>query len=104
MWIARPQVGDTGAVEGPSGSFTVEDTRVAAGYVLHVGRAADGAVLRVGDSVTARCGLQAFVAGRALQRALLQPLVLMLGAAAKLRCVIDRAVPQKTNILLPTKA
>jgi len=49
------QVGDTGAVEGPSGSFTVEDTRVAAGYVLHVGRAADGAVLKVGDSVTARC-------------------------------------------------
>ena len=28
---------------------------MAAGYVLHVGRAADGAVLKVGDSVTARC-------------------------------------------------
>ena len=55
LWVTCTQVGDTGSVTGPSGSFAVEDTRVAAGYVLHVGRAADGAVLKVGDSVTARC-------------------------------------------------
>ena len=54
------QVGDTGAIEGPSGSFSVDDTRVAAGYVLHVGRAAGGAALKVGDSVTARFVLGAF--------------------------------------------
>ncbi len=53
-------MGDTGAVAGPSGSFQVDDTRVAAGYVLHVGRTAGGGVLRVGDSVTARCGFAGY--------------------------------------------
>ncbi|CAL8468182.1 g7721 [Coccomyxa elongata] len=47
------QVADTGELAGPSGAiFTVHDTKVAAGYVLHVGEAAEG-TLRVGDTVSA---------------------------------------------------
>ena len=49
------QVADTGAVEAAGGSFTVDDTRVAAGYVLHVGRAS--VTLTVGESVTSKCAL-----------------------------------------------
>lgn len=44
---------DAGVLAGPSGSFAVEDTRVAAGYVLHVGRP-EGS-LKVGDAVTTKC-------------------------------------------------
>ncbi|KAK9796680.1 hypothetical protein WJX73_008232 [Symbiochloris irregularis] len=45
------QVADHGTIASASGSFTVHDTRVAAGYVLHVGRCKG--TLRVGDTVTA---------------------------------------------------
>ena len=46
------QVADTGSVEAAGGSFTVDDTRVAAGYVLHVGRAQVN--LTIGESVTTK--------------------------------------------------
>jgi alanyl-tRNA synthetase len=44
-------VGDTGSVAGPSGSVTVKDCQVAAGYVLHVGEVTG--TLTVGSTVTA---------------------------------------------------
>ncbi|KAI8469604.1 MAG: tRNA synthetases class II (A)-domain-containing protein [Monoraphidium minutum] len=48
------QVGDTGAVVGPSGAIDIGDCQVAAGYVLHVGVAAPGASVAVGDKVTVK--------------------------------------------------
>ncbi|KIZ04229.1 alanyl-tRNA synthetase [Monoraphidium neglectum] len=48
------QVGDTGSIVGPSGSIDIGDCQVAAGYVLHVGVAAPGASVSVGDSVTVK--------------------------------------------------
>lgn len=56
-------MGDTGAVVGPSGAIDVGDCSVAAGYVLHVGTAAPGASVAVGDEVTVKVG---FVMGYAL--------------------------------------
>jgi alanyl-tRNA synthetase len=44
------QVGDTGTIRGPSGSFEVLDTRMAGSYVLHVGKLISGR-LGKGDSV-----------------------------------------------------
>jgi alanyl-tRNA synthetase len=44
-------VGDTGSLVG-SGTLTVSDCQVAAGYVLHVGRLAGR--LEVGGSVTSK--------------------------------------------------
>lgn len=49
---AGGQVADTGSLQGSAGGFEVQDTIVAAGYVLHVG-SASGAGLKVGDEVTA---------------------------------------------------
>ncbi|KAK9836990.1 hypothetical protein WJX81_004555 [Elliptochloris bilobata] len=50
------QVADTGDIAAPSGLFHVGDTKVAAGYVLHVGEVGRG-VMRVGDEVTAAVDL-----------------------------------------------
>jgi alanyl-tRNA synthetase len=48
------QVADTGSVKNGAGAqVAVQDTIVAAGYVLHICTATDGAVLSVGDDVTA---------------------------------------------------
>ncbi|KAL6760811.1 tRNA synthetases class II (A)-domain-containing protein [Haematococcus lacustris] len=44
------QVSDTGRVTGPSGSVSVREAQVAAGYVLHVGELTGS--LRVGEEVT----------------------------------------------------
>ncbi|GBF94304.1 alanyl-tRNA synthetase [Raphidocelis subcapitata] len=48
------QVGDTGAIVGPSGAIDIGDCQVAAGYVLHTGTTAPGASVSVGDDVTSR--------------------------------------------------
>jgi len=48
------QVADTGSLKNGAGAeVTVQDTIVAAGYVLHICTATDGAVVSVGDDVTA---------------------------------------------------
>ncbi len=47
------QVGDHGVLRGAHGVMDVENTKVVAGYVLHVGRIREGK-LRVGDQVTAK--------------------------------------------------
>ena len=47
------QVPDLGVLEGPSGSLEVADVQVAAGFVLHSGQVAAGA-LKVGDRVTCK--------------------------------------------------
>ncbi|KAL4516656.1 hypothetical protein Ndes2437A_g00784 [Nannochloris sp. 'desiccata'] len=48
------QVADTGSVKNSAGTgVTVQDTIVAAGYVLHICTITDGAVVSVGDDVTA---------------------------------------------------
>ncbi|MDR3685344.1 MAG: alanine--tRNA ligase [Coriobacteriia bacterium] len=44
------QVGDTGVVDGPTGRFVVETTRVSQGVISHVGKLEDGS-LRVGEAV-----------------------------------------------------
>nr|XP_045089248.1 alanine--tRNA ligase-like isoform X2 [Aegilops tauschii subsp. strangulata] len=48
------QIYDTGSIEGPSGSFTVNNVQVFAGYVLHIGsflEGPDSKALSVGDEV-----------------------------------------------------
>ncbi|CAD7702717.1 unnamed protein product [Ostreobium quekettii] len=49
---AGGQVGDTGVIAGPNGSFSVSDCRVAAGYILHVGEASGDFV--VGEEATCK--------------------------------------------------
>jgi alanyl-tRNA synthetase len=46
------QIYDTGSIDGPSGSFTVNNVQVFAGYVLHIGSFTEGSeALSVGDVV-----------------------------------------------------
>jgi hypothetical protein len=46
------QIYDTGSIDGPSGSFTVNNVQVFAGYVLHIGSFTKGSeALSVGDVV-----------------------------------------------------
>jgi alanyl-tRNA synthetase len=48
------QIYDTGSIEGPFGSFTVNNVQVFAGYVLHIGsfmEGSDSKALSVGDEV-----------------------------------------------------
>uniref|UniRef100_A0A453GIJ3 Uncharacterized protein n=1 Tax=Aegilops tauschii subsp. strangulata TaxID=200361 RepID=A0A453GIJ3_AEGTS len=50
----RAEMYDTGSIEGPSGSFTVNNVQVFAGYVLHTGsflEGPDSKTLSVGDEV-----------------------------------------------------
>jgi alanyl-tRNA synthetase len=51
------QVGDTGVIEGPAGSFAVADTRKEGGVHAHSGALEHG-VLAVGDEVTARIDVE----------------------------------------------
>ena len=48
------QVADTGTIETSGATFAVEDAKIAAGYVFHVGKVAKGASVKVGDSCTVR--------------------------------------------------
>ncbi|MHC4548100.1 MAG: alanine--tRNA ligase [Planctomycetota bacterium] len=50
---AGGQVGDRGVIEGPHGSFRVEDTQKAEGYIVHLGTVAQGAIRR-SDKLTLR--------------------------------------------------
>ena len=52
--IFLDQIFDTGSIEGPSGSFTVNNVQVFAGYVLHIGSFVEGSESKawsVGDEV-----------------------------------------------------
>ncbi|KAK9823998.1 hypothetical protein WJX72_006880 [[Myrmecia] bisecta] len=89
------QVADTGSVASSSSTFTVTDTQVAAGYVLHIGTAGNG-ILRVGDSVIAQPDLE--------RRARIEPnhtFTHVLNLA--LRDVLGNGVDQKGSIVLPDK-
>ncbi|KAK9823718.1 hypothetical protein WJX72_004867 [[Myrmecia] bisecta] len=89
------QVADTGSVASSSAPFTVTDTQVAAGYVLHIGAAGNG-ILRVGDAVTAQPDFK--------RRARIEPnhtFTHVLNLA--LRDVLGEGVDQKGSIVLPDK-
>lgn len=50
--IFLDQIYDTGSIEGPFGSFIVNNVQVFAGYVLHIGSFVEGSkALSVGDEV-----------------------------------------------------
>lgn len=90
-------MGDTGRlVCGDSAPIQVNDTIVAAGYVLHVAEAVAGATLKVGDKVTMRVDYE--------RRAQLVPnhtFTHVLNFA--LRDVLGDHVDQKGSIVLPDK-
>lgn len=88
------QVGDEGEVAGPSGSVAVNDTQLAAGYVLHVGHLSGS--LKVGESVMTRINKK--------RRSLILPnhtFTHVLNLA--LLKVLGDHVDQKGSIVLPDK-
>jgi alanyl-tRNA synthetase len=90
------QVGDTGRVVFADSTLDVNETIVAAGYVLHVAEAAAGASLKVGDKVTMRVDYD--------RRGQLVPnhtFTHVLNFA--LREVLGDHVDQKGSIVLPDK-
>ncbi|KAM3292954.1 hypothetical protein ACQJBY_036525 [Aegilops geniculata] len=93
------QIYDTGSIEGPSGSFTVNNVQVFAGYVLHIGsflEGPDSKALSVGDEVKCKVDYT--------RRTLIAPnhtCTHMLNFA--LREVLGDHVDQKGSIVLPEK-
>jgi len=90
------QVGDTGRVVAGDSTLQVNDTIVAAGYVLHVAEVAAGSSLKVGDKVTIRVDYE--------RRGQLVPnhtFTHVLNYA--LREVLGDHVDQKGSIVLPDK-
>ncbi|KAI4996891.1 hypothetical protein ZWY2020_052233 [Hordeum vulgare] len=93
------QIYDTGSIEGPSGSFTVNNVQVFAGYVLHIGsflEGPDSKALSVGDEVKCKVDYT--------RRTLISPnhtCTHMLNFA--LKEVLGDHVDQKGSIVLPEK-
>ncbi|KAF7052439.1 hypothetical protein CFC21_060534 [Triticum aestivum] len=93
------QIYDTGSIEGPSGSFAVNNVQVFAGYVLHICsflEGSDSRALSVGDEVKCKVDYA--------RRALIAPnhtCTHMLNFA--LRKVLGDHVDQKGSIVLPEK-
>ncbi|KAM3294399.1 hypothetical protein ACQJBY_037341 [Aegilops geniculata] len=93
------QIYDTGSIEGSSGSFTVNNVQVFAGYVLHICSSLEGPdskALSVGDEVKCKVDYT--------RRALIAPnhtCTHMLNFA--LREVLGDHVNQKGSIVLPEK-
>lgn len=93
------QIYDTGSIEGPSGSFTVNNVQVFAGYVLHIGsfmEGSDSKALSVGDEVKCKVDYT--------RRTLIAPnhtCTHMLNFA--LREVLGDHIDQKGSIVLPEK-
>ncbi|KAM3312406.1 hypothetical protein ACQJBY_032377 [Aegilops geniculata] len=93
------QIYDTGSIEGPSGSFTVNNVQVFAGYVLHIGsflEGPDSKTLSVGDEVKCKVDYT--------RRTLIAPnhtCTHILNFA--LREVLGDHVDQKGSIVLPEK-
>ena len=89
-------MGDTGRVVAGDSTLQVNDTIVAAGYVLHVAEAAAGSSLKVGEKVTIRVDYE--------RRGQLVPnhtFTHVLNYA--LREVLGDHVDQKGSIVLPDK-
>ncbi|XP_047045483.1 alanine--tRNA ligase-like [Lolium rigidum] len=91
------QIYDTGSIDGPSGSFTVNNVQVFAGYVLHIGSFTEGSeALSVGDVVKCKVDYT--------RRTLIAPnhtCTHMLNFA--LREVLGDHIDQKGSIVLPEK-
>ncbi|CAL4916236.1 unnamed protein product [Urochloa decumbens] len=91
------QIYDTGRIEGPFGTFNVNNVQVFAGYVLHIGSFTEGSnALSVGDSVICKVDYD--------RRTLIAPnhtCTHMLNFA--LREVLGDHVDQKGSIVLPEK-
>ncbi|XP_044983352.1 alanine--tRNA ligase-like [Hordeum vulgare subsp. vulgare] len=93
------QIYDTGSIEGPTGSFTVNNVQVFAGYVLHIGSFLEGPnskALSVGDEVKCKVDYT--------RRTLIAPnhtCTHMLNFA--LREVLGDHIDQKGSIVLPEK-
>ncbi|VAI11849.1 unnamed protein product [Triticum turgidum subsp. durum] len=93
------QIYDTGSIEGASGSFTVNNVQVFAGYVLHIGsflEGPDSKTLSVGDEVKCKVDYT--------RRTLIAPnhtCTHMLNFA--LREVLGDHIDQKGSIVLPEK-
>uniref|UniRef100_A0ACD5U6P3 Uncharacterized protein n=1 Tax=Avena sativa TaxID=4498 RepID=A0ACD5U6P3_AVESA len=93
------QIYDTGIIEGPSGSFAVNNVQVFAGYVLHIGsfiEGSDSKALSVGDEVKCKVDYT--------RRTLIAPnhtCTHMLNFA--LREVLGDHIYQKGSIVLPEK-